>query len=95
MTTKLISRGIVERALKDSKFKSLFPEFNSLAAFKAAKPTGCPTCRKSKQVEEPSVQLVVFSNIAASLNKDKLNSLKKYFNTDTLQYRVYDEVKTL
>lgn len=95
MINRSISRGIVERALKDSKFKAAFPEFNSVVTLSKPKPLGCSTCRNVKKVTDQGVQVSLFANIAASLTTKKLTALKKYFNTDTLQYRSDNEVKTL
>jgi hypothetical protein len=91
--TTLLSRGLVERALRDGSFKSSFPEFNSISVSKAV--TGCRNCANKKQVVAPNVQLSVFMRIVESLSSTKLSALKKYFNADSIQYRLNNEVRTL
>jgi len=92
--TKLLSRGLVERALRDVRFKNMFPEFNGIQR-SVKKPTGCRNCAKSKQRVTPAVQLPVFLRIVESLGAVKLATFKKYFNADSLQYRLNNEVRTL
>jgi hypothetical protein len=88
----VISIGLVGNALRSSKFKSAFPEFNGIVT---QPKTGCPGCgSRSKQLVAPT-QVSVFLRIMESLPTSKLASFKKYFNAGSLQYRLNNEVRTL
>jgi len=87
-----VSRSMVDRSLRDKKFKQNFPEFNGL---KTPTMWGCPTCKRSKAEMEPQVQLTVFIRIIESLGAAKLAAFKKYFNAEHLQYRLNNEVRKL
>ena len=89
--TKLLSRGLVERAMRDVRFKNMFPEFNGIER----KPVNKPGCRNCRKTVATVVQLATFLRIAESLGAAKLATFKKYFNADVLQYRLNNEVRIL
>lgn len=87
-----VSIGLIENALRDSRFKGMFPEFNGVPVKNKA---GCKSCGNRNQKLNNPTRVSVFLRIMESLAPSKLASFKKYFNAGSLQYRLNNEVRTL
>jgi hypothetical protein len=87
-----VSIGLIENALRDSKFKGMFPEFNGVPL---KSKDGCKTCGGRSQKLNNPTRVSVFLRVMESLAPNKLAAFKKYFNAGSLQYRLNNEVRTL